>query len=255
MRRDRTDRGHHPWREISAFYASAREGYAPAALSEIEGTLADTRLILDLGCGTGQLTSWLGDRSHIAIGIDSEAAMLARARREPGVGKGSCYVHAKADRLPLKSGSIDAIVCAQAFHWFPGSALDEIGRVLRVGGHLVIMWNTRDETSALTAAYGNVLRMAASLGPSAAPGDREPPECQLDRLKLVLTSASSHAFSWPCDEEMLVRRAKSVSFFPRLTLEGIVLDSILRNSFRHFTAGSKGAISFATALRFYQLAG
>lgn len=36
------------------------------------------------------------------------------------------------------------VVCAQCFHWFSQTGLDEIHRVLKPGGSLVLIWNTKD---------------------------------------------------------------------------------------------------------------
>ena len=52
-----------------------------------------------------------------------------------------------ADALPLADAALDAIVCAQAFHWFATrAALDEFARVLKAGGRLGLVWNVRDES-------------------------------------------------------------------------------------------------------------
>jgi SAM-dependent methyltransferase len=50
-----------------------------------------------------------------------------------------------AHSMPLPDGSADAVVAAQAFHWFAdGEALAEIHRVLRPSGGLGLVWNVRD---------------------------------------------------------------------------------------------------------------
>lgn len=47
--------------------------------------------------------------------------------------------------IPLPDASVDAVVCAQSFHWFATrEALAEIHRVLKPSGKLGLVWNTRD---------------------------------------------------------------------------------------------------------------
>jgi SAM-dependent methyltransferase len=51
-----------------------------------------------------------------------------------------------ADAMPLDDASVDAVVCAQSFHWFATAAsLAEIARVVKPGGTLALVWNVRDE--------------------------------------------------------------------------------------------------------------
>jgi SAM-dependent methyltransferase len=50
-----------------------------------------------------------------------------------------------AESIPLPSGFADAVVAAQAFHWFrPRPTLREVARVLRPGGGIGLVWNVRD---------------------------------------------------------------------------------------------------------------
>ena len=54
-------------------------------------------------------------------------------------------VQAFSDQLPLQNESVDAMVCAQSFHWFSNiETLTEMHRVLKPSGHLGLVWNQRD---------------------------------------------------------------------------------------------------------------
>jgi ubiquinone/menaquinone biosynthesis C-methylase UbiE len=64
-----------------------------------------------------------------------------------------------AEKIPLADASVDAIVCAQAFHWFATpEALAEIYRVLKSGGALGLIWNVRDERVAWVAALTEIMK-------------------------------------------------------------------------------------------------
>ena len=73
--------------------------------------------------------------------VDAMRAELAAAAPRAQVLAGT------AEALPLADGAADMLVVAQAFHWFATrAALAEFARVLRPGGHLVLVWNDRDTT-------------------------------------------------------------------------------------------------------------
>jgi trans-aconitate 2-methyltransferase len=94
--------------------------------------------ILDIGCGTGRLTTEISKRVpsvHLAA-IDRSWNMLTEAKRnaEPRI----AFVHADAVELPFMSG-FDAVFSTATFHWVPDhpALFAEIHRVLRPGGRLV----------------------------------------------------------------------------------------------------------------------
>ena len=63
-----------------------------------------------------------------------------------------------AESIPLPDESVDAVTCAQAFHWFRAEeALGEIHRVLRPGGGLALVWNVRYVTDPLEARVHEIL--------------------------------------------------------------------------------------------------
>ena len=63
-----------------------------------------------------------------------------------------------AESIPLPDGSVDAITCGQAFHWFrTEEALREMHRVLRPGGGVALVWNVRDVSDPLQARIQEIL--------------------------------------------------------------------------------------------------
>ncbi len=106
-----------------------------ARLAEVQ-----PEVVLDLGCGTGQLTRRLTERFPDAevVGLDYSAGMLSEASDR--VGSTANLVRADAQFLPLRSASADVVVCTESFHWYRDQrlALAELVAVLRPGGQLVI---------------------------------------------------------------------------------------------------------------------
>jgi SAM-dependent methyltransferase len=109
-----------------------------AALTRRLG-LAEDGTALDLGAGTGKLTRLLVPLAGRVIAVDPSEAMLAELRSSlPGVDARS----GSADAIPLKDGSVDAVLVGEAFHWFgTPEACREIARVLRPAGGLALLWN------------------------------------------------------------------------------------------------------------------
>lgn len=107
--------------------------------------------ILDLGCGTGQLTTRLHERFAEAtiVGADLSNGMLERAalraeahdaQTAPLNALSGSFVRADALRLPLADATFDVVTCTESFHWYAdqAGAAAEIARLLRPGGRLVI---------------------------------------------------------------------------------------------------------------------
>jgi ubiquinone/menaquinone biosynthesis C-methylase UbiE len=132
---------------------TTREGYADWApyydeprnnLLEIEQPIVREILdglpagvALDAACGTGRHAEYLASLGHEVIGVDSSPEMLERARAKVPTGE---FHEADLHDLPLESDSVDVVVCAIALSHVPDLApvLEELARVLRPGGHLVI---------------------------------------------------------------------------------------------------------------------
>jgi ubiquinone/menaquinone biosynthesis C-methylase UbiE len=116
--------------------------------------------VVDVGCGTGILTSRLRTELDAAVvaGCDFSFGMLEQAAERT---RSIAWMQGDALRLPLRAASADAIVCTEAFHWFPDhdAALHEFLRVLVPGGRLLVaLVNVRaGATSRVAAASSQVL--------------------------------------------------------------------------------------------------
>jgi ubiquinone/menaquinone biosynthesis C-methylase UbiE len=130
-----------------AFGRTAREyelGRPEWSEELLDRVLADLGLepaaeVLDLGAGTGKLTRALAPRFARVVAVEPDAAM--REVLEEVVPAAESLV-GSAGRIPLADAEMDAVFCAEAFHWFASDeTVAEIARVLRPRGALVLFWN------------------------------------------------------------------------------------------------------------------
>jgi SAM-dependent methyltransferase len=149
----------HPWVEAFAdavdAYERGRPGYPAAAVDFLVDRLelGPGRTVVDLGAGTGKLSRLLVSSGATIVAVEPVDEMRARVPAGIDARPGT------AEAIPLPDGAADAIVVAQAFHWFrAGDALREIHRVLRPDGRLALVRNRRDDADPLQRAFAEVLQ-------------------------------------------------------------------------------------------------
>jgi SAM-dependent methyltransferase len=122
-------------------YAEHRPDYAPEAVSWALESHPGAR-VLDLGAGTGKLTTTLVELGKEVIAVEPDPAMLDELRRElPAIRA----LRGSAEAIPLLDASVDAVLAGNAMHWFDMDlAGPEIARVLTPGGVLAGLWNVFD---------------------------------------------------------------------------------------------------------------
>jgi ubiquinone/menaquinone biosynthesis C-methylase UbiE len=138
---------------VAEAYDRGRPAYPAEAVAWLTG--GEAKVVLELGAGTGKLTRQLVDAGHAVFATDADEAMLEVLReRVPEV---SAKV-ATAEDIPANDRSVDVVVVAQAFHWFDHElALPEIARILKPGGHVALVWNSRDERIPWVRRMGDLL--------------------------------------------------------------------------------------------------
>lgn len=140
---------------VADTYDRARPTYPDGVVQFMVGS--SSRTVMDLGAGTGALTRLLVAAGHTVIAVDPLLSMLSRQHR----GSAGCQpavLAGAAERIPLRDASIDAVTIGQAYHWFdPDRALPELARVIRAGGVLSMVWNTRDESVPWVRRLGTII--------------------------------------------------------------------------------------------------
>lgn len=149
-------------------YHRGRPGYPRALVDSMIPRGA--KRVLDLGAGTGKLTTLLVDMGLEVVAVEPDAAL----REQLAVLAPTAAVRAgSAEKIPLGDASVDAVVVAQAWHWFDAdAAAREIARVLVPSGTLSLVWNIRDESEPWVAELGALMHRHGSqdIDTAAVPG-------------------------------------------------------------------------------------
>lgn len=200
-------------------YERARPTYHPSLAKHI-ATLAVNqepkpnpgRLLIELGAGTGIFTGQLVANGCTVTAVEPVEAMRATlAKNYPEI----TTVAGIAEQIPLPNGKASVVVASQSFHWFDyPRALDEIGRVLGPGGHLVTVWNVRDDRVDWVSSCTKVIERHADSTPrhytmqwrEAIDGDA--------RFEPVADFAVNNP--WPTTPQGVVDRVLSTSFIAAL---------------------------------------
>ncbi len=219
-----------------AVHRSAAEGFSAKADNYVRGRpdypeaivgwlrdrlhLGADKAVVDLGAGTGKFTAYLVKTGARVIAVEPVREMRAKIEQTLTT---VVTLDGTATAIPLPDDSVDAVTCAQAFHWFAtNEALTEIHRVLKPGGRFGLIWNIRDDsvdwsanlTEIITPYEGDAPRFAKGTwrkvfpfdGLSALQEDRFPHHHTGSPENVIIDRIRSTSFiaALPADEEAKV---------------------------------------------------
>jgi SAM-dependent methyltransferase len=235
---------------LAQIYARCRPAYPAAAIDFLlqHCQLEPGAVLVDLGCGTGISARQFAARGMRVLGIEPNADMRRQAETESIAGLSIEIRDGRSEHTGLADDSADAVLAAQAFHWFDhDAALREAHRILRPHGWMAVLFNERDERDPATAAYG------ATVG-----GTREAAGVEGPRRLACQALGRSHFFhraeqrlfehGQTVDEEGMLGRAFSASYAPREPAERVAFAAALRDVFARFQQDGAFRIKYVTSV-------
>lgn len=139
-----SDRGD-PWDAHAAWWQSeftdgADPEYVEQILPLIAERLPPRGLLLDVGCGEGQVSRLAAASGLRVLGVDPAPAQVEVAEQRGG---GPTYLLGSATAVPVRAGSVDAAVACLVFEHIDDhiAALGEVASALRPGGTFLFLLN------------------------------------------------------------------------------------------------------------------
>ncbi len=133
------------YRGTAGDYDRFRLGYPPAMIEDLLGRVRPSGRgrLLDLACGTGQITFAMANRFADAWAVDQEPGMIGVVREKAGAA-GTPHVRAlvsRAEDLPAPESAFELVAIGNAFHRLGRDAVAQQAlRWLEPGRYIALLW-------------------------------------------------------------------------------------------------------------------
>jgi hypothetical protein len=142
-------------------YARFRPNYPDALIRFLLERLPLPATIAEIGSGTGILSDQLLRAGYAVFGVEPNGPMRQEAERSLGGRSGFHSSVGTAEDTTLAPASVEAVTCAQSFHWFDRKRCrTEFGRILRAPRLVFLIWNERINQDP-TEEYDRILQESA----------------------------------------------------------------------------------------------
>jgi SAM-dependent methyltransferase len=144
-----------------ADYVRYRPDYPTGVLEALrQAGLGPGTAVADVGSGTGIFSNLLLESGAEVYAVEPNEAMRRAAEELLGGEPRFHSIAGSAEETGLSAGAVELVTAAQAFHWFdPPTARAEFRRILRPGGMVALVWNSRRERSTpFLAEYEELLK-------------------------------------------------------------------------------------------------
>lgn len=129
---------------VAALYDEVRPGYPDViveAIVERSGLPAAGR-ILEIGCGTAQITRPFAERGYAILALELGPALAALAAEHLTPYPLVRVQNVAFEDWPVERGAFDLVLSAQAFHWIePAFGLANAADALKPEGAIALVWH------------------------------------------------------------------------------------------------------------------
>ena len=160
--------------EIAKYYVKYRQNYTPEVAQRVmtfynnqqqSKTHLPTKLdlMVDVGCGSGQSTNIFQPYFKKILGFDVSAEQIKQAKLQNKFDNID-YMEGSAENIAVKDKLVDLVVAGAAAHWFDlEKFFDEVRRVLKPTGCLVILFYANPILSLMSTSNGNQSEKASDI--------------------------------------------------------------------------------------------